>query len=70
MGSDGVVWWRAWQSGRHTIRLGERPDGRWLAWHSRGDRTVDCWDERAACDQIQRWMGRAAWTELAGAEAA
>lgn len=64
MGSttEQVTWQRVWQSGRHTIRLGEFPDGRWLVWRSTGQ-LREYWDERSACEQVQKAMGRRAWIE-------
>jgi hypothetical protein len=60
-----VRWHREWVSPRATARLGETGDGRWVAWHSgRGDAYAH-WFERAACEQLQRWIGRGAWRELA-----
>jgi hypothetical protein len=66
---DGVTWLRAWTSARATVRLGECVDGRWVAWHSKRGPTW-FYDERGACDRLDRVMARGGWRELFEAEAA
>ena len=61
----GVVWRRVWQSGAVTVRLGETTDRRWIAWHSGRGLPYAYWDERNACEQVDRWVARGVWRELA-----
>ncbi|WP_155123663.1 MULTISPECIES: hypothetical protein [unclassified Actinoplanes] len=63
MGADEVTWRRAWQSKRGLIRLGEHADGRWLVWRSTGKHR-EFWDERAACEYLQKAMSRSRWEEV------